>query len=314
MSEPSHAPFVSVIMNCFNGAGYLREALESVRAQTFADWEIIFWDNRSTDESASIYLSFDDARFRYFLAPEHTVLAVAKNLAVEKAGGEWLACLDCDDLWEPDKLERQVAIIRADGPKLGLVYGRMRVLIEKKARATSLARSVQARVLIEGQSHLPEGDILASLFLVNFVPQPSALVRRSAYWSVGGVNPTFRQAWDYDLWVKISKNFLVRAVQDSCCRYRIHHNNLSQDQIEDQYIETIAILRQYLEEPGAKRGMCYAETTYARFLFSKGRWTEGCALLLRSANFPIFVVRALRFVWRRLCLFTKGWRSESLTH
>src|SRR3972149_5927289 len=96
LTESNRAPLVSVIMNCYNGARYLREALASVLVQTFTDWEIVFWDNQSADESAAIFKSYSDRRFRYFLAPEHTVLGRARNLAVEQARGEWIAFLDCD--------------------------------------------------------------------------------------------------------------------------------------------------------------------------------------------------------------------------
>ena len=79
---------VSVIINCFNGEKYLREALDSVITQTYKNWEIIFWDNQSTDESAEIFNSYDDVRLRYFLAPKFTKLGQARNLAVANATGE----------------------------------------------------------------------------------------------------------------------------------------------------------------------------------------------------------------------------------
>ncbi len=124
-------PAVSVIMNCYNSSRYLREALDSVLAQTFADWELIFWDNRSTDDSAKIFKSYTDKRLRYFMAPTHTVLGRARNMAVGEARGEWLAFLDCDDLWVPQKLEKQIAVVREDTDEIGLVYGEMRILVSE---------------------------------------------------------------------------------------------------------------------------------------------------------------------------------------
>ena len=76
-------PLVSVIMNCFNGEKYLREAIDSVQAQTYENWELIFWDNQSTDVSAGIVKSFDDPRIYYFYAPKHTHLYEARNYAIE---------------------------------------------------------------------------------------------------------------------------------------------------------------------------------------------------------------------------------------
>ena len=116
-------PQVSVIMNVRNGAANLSEAIESVLAQTFSDWELIFWDDRSTDDSARIAAGYEDARIRYFLSPEDAPLGRVRDMAIRQAQGEWLAFLDQDDLWMPDKLEKQMALARMDC-QVGIVYGR----------------------------------------------------------------------------------------------------------------------------------------------------------------------------------------------
>ncbi len=114
-------PSVSVIMNVRNGASTLREALESVLAQSFHDWELIIWDDRSTDDSARIIAEYKDPRIRYFLSPDETSLGKARSNAIRQATGEWLAFLDQDDIWLPDKLQKQMALAD-DG--VGLIYGR----------------------------------------------------------------------------------------------------------------------------------------------------------------------------------------------
>src|ERR1041385_8210295 len=114
-------PLVSVIMNCFNSATYLREALDTVRAQSFRNWELIFWDNQSTDQSREIFHSYSDPRFRYFHAPTHTSLGAARNHAVKQATAAWLAFLDCDDEWEPHKLSLQLSETERYGD-VGIVY------------------------------------------------------------------------------------------------------------------------------------------------------------------------------------------------
>src|SRR5713226_6082724 len=98
-------------MNIRDGADYLHDALDSVMAQTFMDWELIVWDDRSTDNSAAIVAEYQDARIRYFLSEEDTGLGRARHLAVDQAEGDWLAFLDQDDIWLPDKLAKQVALI-----------------------------------------------------------------------------------------------------------------------------------------------------------------------------------------------------------
>src|SRR3990172_11917066 len=104
-------PLVSILMNCYNGEKYLREAIESVLAQTYQNWELIFWDNQSTDCSAVICKNYGDSRIRYFCASEHTELGIARILAFHKIRGEYVAVLDADDISHPDRLMRQVGFL-----------------------------------------------------------------------------------------------------------------------------------------------------------------------------------------------------------
>ena len=100
-------PLVSIIVNCYNGEKYLQGAINSIYAQSYQNWEIIFWDNNSNDSSAEIALSCDK-KLRYYKSQSTTPLGKARTQAVSKAKGEYLAFLDCDDLWHEKKLEKQV--------------------------------------------------------------------------------------------------------------------------------------------------------------------------------------------------------------
>lgn len=111
---------VSVIMNCRNGERYLREAINSVYAQTFTDFEIIFWDNLSTDSSPHIAQEYD-SRLQYYRSTESLTLGEARNQAMKKACGKYIAFLDCDDIWFPDKVSRQVEILEQD-PHVSFIY------------------------------------------------------------------------------------------------------------------------------------------------------------------------------------------------
>ena len=116
---------VSVIMNCYNGAAFVRSAIESVYAQTVGDWEIIFWDNASTDETAAIAQSFD-SRLRYFCSDRNVPLGHARRLAMAEAAGEWIGFLDSDDIWYPDKLEKQLNALATCAPETVLCYAGVR--------------------------------------------------------------------------------------------------------------------------------------------------------------------------------------------
>lgn len=292
-------------MNCYNSARYLKAALESVRTQTFSDWEIVFWDNRSSDESAAIFKSFDDPRFHYFLAPEHTILGKAKGLAIERARGAWLAFLDCDDLWLPHKLEQQVALVAKSGAELGLVYGRMDVLVEDDARETPVARNAVGANLVSRNKRLPEGGVFAHLLGGNFIPQPSAMVRSSAYRSVGGVNSEFKHAWDYDLFVRISKEWEVQALQEVCCRYRVHGSNLTHTQKEKGYQENVIIASRYLPDPAASQAVRVHESVYAGYEMCNGHFLAGIRRLWGRGDLLQFVMKAASFFWREFRIRTQ---------
>ena len=112
-------PKVSIIINCLNPEFFLQEAIDSIYAQTYHNWEIILWDNASTEDIQSFITSYDD-RLHYFKAEKTVNLGEARNLAMSKAKGELIAFLDCDDIWMPDKLS--LCLPRFDDPVVGLVY------------------------------------------------------------------------------------------------------------------------------------------------------------------------------------------------
>src|SRR5678816_3554086 len=113
-------PTVTVLMNCYNSDRFLDEAIRSVFDQTYPDWEIVFWDNQSTDRSPEIARRYE-GRLRYFRGETFLTLGAARNEALKKAQGRYVALLDCDDLWLPDKLEKQVLLMEKNA-SLGLVF------------------------------------------------------------------------------------------------------------------------------------------------------------------------------------------------
>ena len=105
-------PLVTVIMNCHNGQEFLDESLKSLLEQSYNNWELIFWDNCSTDNSKKILQSFSDDRIKYFKSDKFTSLYEARNNAVEKASGKYVGFLDTDDLWESSKIEKQLNYLK----------------------------------------------------------------------------------------------------------------------------------------------------------------------------------------------------------
>lgn len=293
-------PLVSVIINCYNSEKYLREAIDSVLAQTYQNWEIVFWDNQSADNSAEIFKSYKEPRMRYCYAPEHTTLGQARNLAVAQANGEWCAFLDCDDLWLPAKLEKQVRIIQEEGPSLGLVYGYSRNQIEESGLNTTLGSSLKVNEQEDVKGDLPEGNIFLSLLKLNFVMLVSAMVRRSAYWSIGGIDPALKQSEDYDLFLKISRDFKVRAVQEVVCVYRVHGSNLTHTQVWNNYQENIAIVSRYLPLQEAKLSVQLYQSYLSFVEIRQGKIFQGITRLLLRGDTWLFLSRSVKHIRRHL--------------
>lgn len=212
-------PRVSVIINVRNGAATLAEAIDSVLAQTLDDWELIVWDDCSTDGGADIVASYCDTRSRYFRSDKLVPLGQARQHAIELARGDWVAFLDQDDIWMPHKLERQMAAVR-DASDVGLVYGRtVRFYPSGMERDYDQAHEY---------AYLPEGDIFAELFTNScFIAMSSAVFRRSAIQEIGGIPESISIIPDYYLYTAIARRFRVAAVQEVVCRYRMHSGNAS---------------------------------------------------------------------------------------
>jgi len=211
---PEASPAVSVIMNCLNAEPYLREAMDSVTAQTYPDWEIIFWDNASKDGSGAIAKSYD-TRVQYFRTATTVPLGEARNLAIAEAKGRYLAILDCDDIWLPEKLERQVALLEHD-PSLGLVFSDCHFMDASGIFRGTFFQRVPP----------PAGDpYLALLTGPNFIPGPTVVMRADAVRKVGAYNPAFRYVESYELFVRLARAYRVAHLDEPLARYRIHGAN-----------------------------------------------------------------------------------------
>ena len=208
-------PLVSIIVNCFNGEEYLREALDSIITQTYKNWEIIFWDNQSNDTSAKIFKSYQDNRLKYYLAPSHAkILYEARNYALKKATGDFIAFLDVDDYWLPDKLEKQMPLF--NDPKVGLVYGNLWYLLKKKKRK------------ILRKKTLPTGMILNELLSDYVIRSATIIIRKKSLESLEYYfNDHFHIIGDFDLSIRLAAKWKLNCVQSPIAFVRIHGKNES---------------------------------------------------------------------------------------
>lgn len=216
-----HSPKVSVIMNCYNSSTYLREAIDSVYSQTYRDWEIIFWDNASTDSSAEIAKSYDE-KLRYFHAEKTVPLGHARNLAIEKARGEFIAFLDCDDVWVPEKLEKQIVFLELN-EDVALVYSDCGIIdgygILKK------------NTYLWANQRFYRGYIFEKLLLADFIPLLTVVLRKKTFDKVGLFNTKYKIAEDYDFLLRIAESNKIDFISQPLAMYRMHSFNASKNML-----------------------------------------------------------------------------------
>lgn len=280
----NNKPLVSVIMNCFNGEPFLKEAIETVYMQTYNKWEIIFWDNQSTDNSASIAKSFD-YKLNYYKSKTKTVLGKARVNAVQRASGELLAFLDCDDLWSPNKLEKQVKHY-INNPDIGIIYSRANIINEKGEKIGK----------IPDLDVLPHGNIFNNLVKSNFIPFVSALVSKKKYFECGGFPLNYTNATDYNLFLKISFTSKVIAITETTCMYRQHTNNLSIKTKLTGALESLEIVKNFLPHESARIGVKYQKVSLISCYIKELKLIEAFALII---NNPITVFLLFKRFFKR---------------
>ncbi len=203
-------PLVSIIMNCYNSDEFLREALDSVFSQTYANWEIIFWDNKSTDNSAEIAVTYGQ-KLKYYKSQEHTTLYTARNLALKKCNGDYIAFLDCDDIWVETKLDKQIELALSG---YDIIYGGYDTI---NSLGTTISNELK---------YLVSGKITNALFRRNSISIGTILIKSSILQDEQ-FDPFYDLLGDYDLWVRLSKFNLIATVPSVVEHYRRHDNNIT---------------------------------------------------------------------------------------
>ncbi len=293
-------PTISIIMNIWNGAPYLKEAIDNVLSQSYTDWELIAWDDCSTDASAEVVRSYTDPRIRYFCAEERVPLGRARHLALREVRGEWVAFLDQDDVWHPKKLEKQLAL-GTTSADIGLVYGRTLTF-----NSSGTQGDFDHRHEFEP---LPEGALLEQL-LVNacFIAMSSALFRRSALNEVGGIPPEIQMSPDYHMYLGVCQKYKARAVQDVICYYRIHSGNMTPKTFKTIHLECLWLIDRWSgavsREIVRHRKKVHHTLVALKEFEQRATRRQGMIRLLREGSLPYLLsrpfARGSRAIRRRL--------------
>jgi glycosyltransferase involved in cell wall biosynthesis len=254
---------VSVIVIFKDAEHFLEEAIESVRAQTFRDWELLLVDDGSSDSSTAIarrQVEGDATRVRYLKHTDHANLGMSasRNLGLSQARGEFVSFLDADDLLVPGALEEQVSILRTH-PRVGMVYGPLEYWYGWTGRPEDGERDFVHPVGVRTE-RIYEPPSLIRLFLQNIAFAPSGmLLRRALVEQVGGYEESFRDLYEDQVFAaKICRTTPVYISGRCWYRYRQHPNSCCLTAQRDGRLDAarepfLRWLIAYLEQEGLAR-------------------------------------------------------------
>lgn len=209
-------PKVSVIIPTYQRANIVSEAINSVLAQTYKDYEIIVVNDGSTDKTPEVLKQFGDQITVIHQANKG--LSAARNTGIRASQGDYIAFLDDDDLWANHKLETQIPILDSQ-EKIGLIYSDMLFFKGQDVSENSYNKLYPT----------PRIQCLWNLFYLNYIPVPTVVVRRKCLDEVGLFDETLTSCEDYDLWLRIIAKFPVHFVNDLLASYRSSETSMSRN-------------------------------------------------------------------------------------
>lgn len=226
------APRVSVVIPTYRRPGILSRAVDSVKNQTFDDWELIVVNDAPDCDVRDVLP--DDDRIYYHQHERNRGAPTARNTGIDAADGEFIALLDDDDAWKPQKLERQLEQFTTLPEEYGMVY---------------CGREIVCRGEVV-ETYRPEitGWIFDDLLNGNCIPSETPLIRRTCFDEVGRFDPTFESAQDLDMWLRIAREFKIGAVAEPLAiAYRGHDDRISED-MRRKYRGLSRLLEKYGDE------------------------------------------------------------------
>jgi glycosyltransferase involved in cell wall biosynthesis len=259
MSEP----LVSILMNCYNGSDYLKEALDSIYAQTNQSWEIILIDNCSTDNSKEIIFSYNE-RIKYYNTNQFMTLGEGRNFGIKFCQAKYITFLDTDDIWDPHYLEETISSIEKDA-ELGMVYSNIKFIKSNGDIDKILFRT-----------EMPSGNIFRDLIRGYFLPMPAILIRRELLDEGEVFKKKYEVIEDLEFFTRLSYSTQVFYIDKVLAYVRKHPKSLTANKFFKFPLET----RDFIEclkteiinfEVDYKRELDYLEITL-NYQFAQAKW------------------------------------------
>lgn len=231
-------PTVSVIIPAYNAEKTILETIDSIRKQTFKDFEIIIIDDESKDKTLEIVQSITDSRIKFFSYPNGGV-SIARNRGIEHSTGEFLSFIDSDDLWTPDKLELQLTAL-LDKSDVDAVY----------SWTVNMIDNGQLISFVRGAEPTLEGNIYPDLLLGSFLASGSnILIRRRVVDTIGKFSPNYSSFADWDFYLRIAAKFRFAVVQKPQILYRQTDGSMSSKVKNVEEEGLLAIEKAYTDAP-----------------------------------------------------------------
>lgn len=284
---------VSVITPTYNRREFIVEAIESVLAQTYPNWQMLIIDDGSTDDSIEVIKPYlKDERIQYFYQ-ENQGQAFARQQALKKAEGEYVAFLDSDNLWLPERLALGVEALK-NNHRVDVCYGDL-ITIDEKGQVISTANMKRY-----------SGWIAPLMMRQNFVSMNTTLIRKHAIDRVGGFRSTVTRGDDYDLYFRIAAESKYLYLAHRLAKYRVMENQISSNK-EARFESDLEIIANFTSNyPKAisriqwLRGMSSRFVNMARYYSSNGEKINGIAFSLKAVLYAPWWIGSWRVLLKSI--------------
>lgn len=301
MSE-LNKPTVSVVVPTYNRKVALARALRSVLAQTWSDWELIVVDDASTDETEAVARSFDDGRLVYVRHSRNSGGGAARNTGIRGAHGKYVAFLDSDDEWFPEKLAHDIEAFATPGDRVGLVYCGKELV---DGDGNVLLRRIPAI----------QGDVYRQLLAHDFIGSCSRVaVHKDILEATGGFDDSLPSGQDWDMWLRAAKLAKVACVPECLVKRHLGHEQISGSlkRICEGHLKVVEKHRKELDAEMLARHWADLSAMLMNYDLARGREMAFASLKLRPIQPRVYASLAVsrlglanyRWIFRKYT----GWR------
>jgi len=270
-------PTVSVVIPTYNRAHLVGRAIKSVLNQTYQKFEIIIVDDGSTDKTEEIIKTFKDERVRYIRNEKNKGASAARNIGIKVARGEYIAFQDSDDEWLPEKLEKQMKVFEITPEKVGVVYtGFWRVKNNKKIYTPS------------NKITKKEGYIHKEIIRNNFVTTQAVIIKKKCFKKVGMFDERLPRLQDWELWIRISKFYEFKCVDEPLVISYHTPNCISEN--KDAHIKAFELIleKHFLEIRRNRKLLAHYQYLIGNLLCRIGNMAQGRSYLFGAIkSYPL---------------------------